>query len=59
MRIFSDESLKKVNCNFTPGKFEPRFTVTQLFKTGIQVTYWYVIRKDAIYYYDEKIERIF
>ena len=59
MRIFSDELLKEITCNITPGKFEPRFTVTQLFETGIQVTYWYVIRKGIIYYYDEKIERIF
>lgn len=59
MKIFNEELLTKINCNFTPGKFEPRYQVTQLFETGIQVTYWFVIRKEGFYYYDEKIERIF
>jgi len=59
MKIFSEELLKKVTRNIKPGKFEPRFTVTQLFETGIQVTYWYVIRDGKIYYYEEKSERVF
>lgn len=59
MKIFSEELLKQIPFKFTPGKFETRYQVTQLFKTGIQVTYWYVIRGKEIYYYDEKIERIF
>lgn len=56
MKVFNEKNLKI--CSITPGKFEPRYTVTQLFENGIQITYWFVIRKGVFYYYDEKTERI-
>lgn len=35
-----------------PEKYEAKFSVTQLFVTGIEVTLYWVIRNNKIYYYD-------
>lgn len=57
MKIFSEEFLKTLVIGITPGKYEPVYQVSQLFETGIRVTYWFVVRNGNIYYYDEKIEK--
>lgn len=54
MRVFEIE-----NINIVPirvGKYEARHQVTQLFETGVEVTLYYVIRNNRIYYYDMKEE---
>lgn len=43
---------------FEPDKYEPRFTVTQLFETGIEVTLSFVVRHGEIIYYDSKQKRV-
>lgn len=36
---------------FTPDKYEPRYSVAQLFESGVEVTLHYVIRNGEIMYY--------
>lgn len=36
---------------FEPEKFEPTFTVTQLFETGIEATLYFVIRNGEMIFY--------
>lgn len=44
---------------FNPDKFEPVFTVSQLFETGVRATLFFVIRDGEPMFYDSKQERIF
>ena len=39
---------------FTPDRFEPIYTVTQTFETGVTVTLWFVLRNGEPYFYDSK-----
>ena len=36
---------------FTPDKYEPRYSVTQLFESGVEVTLHYVMRDGHMLYY--------
>lgn len=40
---------------FTPDKYEPRYTVTQLFESGVECTLYFVIRNgEQIWYNSEQ-----
>jgi len=54
MPIFNLEDLEKCITTIALDKYEPKFTVTQLFHTGTEVTLYYVIRNNKIFYYDSK-----
>lgn len=40
-----------------PFKDEPRFSVTQLFETNVEVTLYFVIRNGEMLFYDSKTEK--
>ena len=44
---------------FTPDKYEPRYSVTQLFESGVEVTLLYVIRNGHILYYKSEQRNVF
>lgn len=55
-----EERLKELEGkpSFSPDKFEPRFTVSQLYETGVEATLWFVIRDGHPVFYGSKQTRI-
>lgn len=56
----NEEMLEKIKNKppFEPDKYEPKFTVSQLFETGIEATLHFVIRHGEIIYYNSTQKRI-